>query len=114
MEVEFVLPKSEGQASDKPVDMAETANTLGAYIDEALKYDPTIIDAVNDLQKRLLADIQKQKKAGKKPVLSVEQMLKEYWEHPAVKKIILSQVSKELSTQFVQTFKTMEADELMP
>ena len=73
------------------------------YIDEALKYDPSIVDAVKDLQKKLLADINAQKKAGKTPTLSVDQLMKDYWNHPAFKKIILSQVSKELSAQFAST-----------
>lgn len=111
-EVKFVTPPGAGGKSDKAMDIEGLANTLGQYIDEALKYDPSIVDAVKDLQKKILADINAQKKAGKTPTLSIDQLIKTYWKHPAFKKIILSQVSKELSTQFASTLKQMEADDM--
>lgn len=110
-EVKFVTPNSNSD-SNKPLNMAELADVLGKYIGEALAYDPTIVSAVKDLQKKMTADIAAQKKAGQAPTISIDKMMKDYWNHPAIKKIVLSQVSKELNTSFTNTLKSMESEEL--
>jgi len=107
-EAQIVMPSS----SSGETDIATIADSLGKYFDQALQYDPSITDPLKDLQKKLLGELEAQKKAGKKPIFDVQKLLIKYWGHPAMKKFILAQVSSQLREKFNASLDKSEAEEI--